>query len=91
MHTETERKFLVKSDAYKTQAVASHRIKQGYIARDNGNSVRVRIKDNIGILTIKGPSPDDISRSEWEIEIPLTDAEDLLKLCHGYMHPMIPR
>ena len=83
MHTETERKFLIKSDAYKTQAVASHRIKQGYIARDNGNSVRVRIKDNIGILTIKGPSTDDISRSEWEIEIPLTDAEDLLKLCHG--------
>ena len=83
MHTETERKFLVKSDAYKAQAVASHRIKQGYIARDNGNSVRVRIKDNIGILTIKGPSPDDISRSEWEIEIPQADAEDLLKLCHG--------
>ena len=83
MHTETERKFLVKSDAYKAQAVAFHRIKQGYIARDNGNSVRVRIKDNTGILTIKGPSPDDISRSEWEIEIPLSDAEDLLKLCHG--------
>ena len=83
MHTETERKFLVKSDAYKTQAVASHRIKQGYIARDNGNSVRVRIKDNIGILTIKGPSPDDISRSEWEMEIPQADAQDLLKLCHG--------
>ena len=83
MHIETERKFLVKSDAYKALAVVSHRIKQGYIARDNGNSVRVRIKDDIGILTIKGPSPDDISRSEWEIEIPLADAEDLLKLCHG--------
>lgn len=83
MHIETERKFLVKSDAYKALAVVSHRIKQGYIARDNGNSVRVRIKDDIGILTIKGPSPDDISRSEWEIEIPLADAEDLLRLCHG--------
>lgn len=83
MHTETERKFLVLSDAFKAQAVAFHRIKQGYIARDNGNSVRVRIKDNIGILTIKGPSADDISRTEWEIEIPLADAEALLKLCHG--------
>lgn len=83
IHTETERKFLVLSGAFKAQAVASHRIKQGYIARDNGNSVRVRIKDNTGILTIKGPSADDISRTEWEIEIPLTDAEALLKLCHG--------
>jgi len=83
IHTETERKFLVLSDAFKAEAIASHRIKQGYIARDNGNSVRVRIKDSTGILTIKGPSADDISRTEWEIEIPLADAEALLKLCHG--------
>ncbi len=83
IHTEAERKFLVLSEAFKAEAVASHRIRQGYIARDNGNSVRVRIKDNTGILTIKGPSADDISRTEWEIEIPLPDAEALLKLCHG--------
>ena len=83
IHTETERKFLVLSDAFKAQATESHRIKQGYIARDNGNSVRVRIKDSTGILTIKGPSADDISRTEWEIEIPLADAEALLNLCHG--------
>ncbi len=83
IHTETERKFLVLSDAFKAEAIASHRIRQGYIARDNGNSVRIRIKDNTGILTIKGPSADDISRTEWEIEIPLPDAEALLKLCHG--------
>ena len=83
IHTETERKFLVLSDAFKAEAIASHRIKQGYIARDNGNSVRVRILDDKGILTIKGPSADDISRTEWEIEIPLADAEALLGLCHG--------
>jgi adenylate cyclase len=83
IHTETERKFLVLSDAFKAEAVASHRIRQGYIARDNGNSVRVRILDSTGILTIKGPSADDISRTEWEIEISLPDAEALLKLCHG--------
>ena len=83
IHTETERKFLVLSDAFKAEAIASHRIRQGYIARDSGNSVRVRIKDSTGILTIKGPSADDISRTEWEIEIPLADAEALLKLCHG--------
>lgn len=83
IHTETERKFLVLNDSYKTMAIAAHRIKQGYIARDNGNSVRVRVKDSTGILTIKGPSADDISRTEWEIEILLADAEALLKLCHG--------
>ena len=83
MHTETERKFLVLNADFKAQAVASHRIKQGYIARDSGNSVRVRILDDKGILTIKGPSADDISRTEWEIEISRQDAEDLLKLCHG--------
>ena len=83
MHTETERKFLVLNDSFKARAVASHRIKQGYIARDAGNSVRVRILDSKGILTIKGPSADDISRSEWEVEIPLADAEALLGLCHG--------
>ena len=83
IHTETERKFLVRDSSYKQLAVAAYRIKQGYIARNNGNSVRVRIKDSTGILTIKGPSADDISRSEWETEIPLRDAEELLKLCHG--------
>ena len=83
IHTETERKFLVKSEGFKAKAIASHRIKQGYIARDNGNSVRVRIKDSTGILTIKGPSADEISRTEWEIEIPIADAEALLRLCHG--------
>jgi len=83
MHTETERKFLTVNDSFKAQAIASHRIKQGYIARDSGNSVRVRIRDSKGLLTIKGPSADDISRSEWEIEIPLQDAEALLRLCHG--------
>ena len=83
MHTETERKFLVLNAHFKAQAVASHRIKQGYLARDSGNSVRVRILDDKGILTIKGPSADEISRSEWEIEIPLQDAENLLRLCHG--------
>lgn len=83
IHTETERKFLVLSGSFKAQATTSHRIKQGYIARDNGNSVRVRILDDKGILTIKGPSADDISRTEWEIEIPLAHAVALLRLCHG--------
>ena len=83
MHIETERKFLVRDDSYKKEAVKSYRIKQGYIAHDGGNTVRVRIRDNEGFLTIKGPSRNGMSRAEWEKLIPVADAEALLKLCHG--------
>ena len=83
MHIETERKFLVRDDSYKALAVRTIRIKQGYLAHDGGNTVRVRIMDNDCVLTIKGRSLDGISRPEWEKSIPRQDAEDLLPLCHG--------
>ena len=82
-NVETERKFLVRDSSYKSLAVKSFRIKQGYIAHDGGNTVRVRIRDHQGFLTIKGPSYDGISRFEWEREIPLEDAEALFALCNG--------
>lgn len=81
MQIETERKFLVKDDGYKGQAVESHRIRQGYIAHDMGRSVRVRILDDKGILTVKGPFVGLGSRPEWEKEISLQEAEDLFRLC----------
>ena len=81
MHIETERKFLVRDAAYKEAAVGSHHLVQAYIAHENGRTVRVRIADDKGILTIKGPSLDGISRKEWEMEIPLEDARDLMALC----------
>ena len=84
MKIETERKFLVLDDSYKSERVGFHVMKQGYIAHDGGNTVRVRISDGKGILTIKGPSdPGGMSRMEWEKEIPLEDAEELFTLCHG--------
>lgn len=83
MHIETERKFLVHDSSFKQLSVKSFRIKQGYIAHEGGNTVRVRIRDEEAFLTIKGPSLDGISRFEWEREIPLADAEELLLLCHG--------
>ena len=83
MHTETERKFLVINDSFLEEAVAEHRIAQGYIAHDGGNTVRVRLRDGQGILTIKGPSRDGVSRAEWEMEIPTSEVEALLPLCHG--------
>ena len=84
MHIETERKFLVLDDGFKAAAVRSCRIRQGYIAHDGGNTVRIRIRDRQGILTIKGPSDaSGLSRKEWEKEIPLPEAEELFLLCRG--------
>lgn len=82
MPVEIERKFLVKSTAFKTQAFKQFKISQGYLNSHPERSVRVRIKNETGFLTIKGKSEDGgISRFEWEREIPLKEAETLLKLC----------
>lgn len=82
MAVEIERKFLVLSDSFREQAYRCDRIVQGYLCRQNGNSVRVRIRGDKGYLTIKGPSLDGgLSRYEWEKEITLSDAEELLLLC----------
>ena len=81
MNIETERKFLVLNDDFKAQAVRSYRIRQGYLAHDEGRTVRVRIRDDQGFLTIKGPSIVMGSRPEWEKEITLQEAEDLFPLC----------
>ncbi|NNE32968.1 MAG: CYTH domain-containing protein [Winogradskyella sp.] len=57
-------------------------IKQGFLNRDAERTVRVRIKNNKGFLTIKGKSTTNgLTRYEWEKEISLTDAEALFKLC----------
>ena len=81
MQIETERKFLVLDDGYKAQAVELHRLRQGYIAHDAGRSVRVRILDDKGILTVKGPFIGLGSRPEWEKEISLKEVEELFLIC----------
>ncbi len=81
MPQEIERKFLVTGE-YKSQAYAHSHIVQGYISSARGRTVRVRIRDERGYLTIKGASDKSgISRYEWEKEIPLDEARELLKLC----------
>ena len=79
---EIERKFLVHKDRdFKSRAYAQSRIKQGYIAA-KGATVRVRMRDNQGYLTIKGPSNDGgLKRYEFEKEISPEEAEQLFKLC----------
>ena len=79
---EIERKFLVKDGRYKDQSFAHSRIRQGYICSGHGRTVRVRIRDTRGYLTIKGPSTNGgLSRYEFEKEITLDEAEHLMQLC----------
>lgn len=79
---EIERKFLVKSADFKEQAFTQNKIAQGYLSAVPERTVRVRIKGNKGFLTIKGISQQGgMTRFEWENEIPLNEAQELLKLC----------
>ena len=79
---EIERKFLVNSDEFKTQAFAKHLIAQGYLSSHPERTVRIRIKGESGFLTIKGKGNESgMSRFEWETEISLQEAKPLLALC----------
>ncbi len=79
---EIERKFLVKSDDFKEQAFAKNNIAQGYLSSVPERTVRVRIKGEKAYLTIKGIGHQGgMSRFEWENQIPLDEAAELLKLC----------
>ena len=76
---EIERKFLVKNNEYKALAVGAVRIKQGYISSVPERTVRVRIRDDQGFITIKGHgNASGTSRFEWEKEIAPEDAQALL-------------
>ena len=81
MPFEIERKFLVTGE-FRDQAYNCTHIRQGYIYSGNGRTVRVRIRDEKGYLTIKGPSGEEgLKRYEFEQEISLSDAEDLMTIC----------
>lgn len=81
-NVEIERKFLVAGDGYKELACSSSRIRQGYICSGRGRTVRVRLRDDCGYLTIKGPSADGgLSRYEFEKEITPEEALQLFALC----------
>lgn len=81
MAQEIERKFLVKGE-FKSLAYSQSHIVQGYISSAHGRTVRIRIRDEKGYLTIKGASnASGMSRYEWEKEIPFNEAQELMKLC----------
>ena len=81
MPLEIERKFLVDAKkVVKLKLTGGERISQGYLSTEPNKIVRVRIKKNRGFLTIKSANI-GIVRQEFEYEIPVADAEEILKLC----------
>lgn len=81
MGLEIERKFLVKSDAWRALADDGTAYLQGYLIGAQQASVRIRIEGQAAFLNIKSMTL-DISRLEYQYPIPLTDAREMLeKLC----------
>ena len=81
MAIETERKFLVKGE-FRHLAVEDIRITQTYLSIDQDKTIRIRIANNKAFITTKGRSTgNSISRSEWEFQIPISDATEMMKLC----------
>lgn len=79
MAKEIERKFLVTGTDYRSGQRTL--FKQGYISIDPAHTIRVRISDKKAFLTIKGMTK-GVERMEYEYQIPVTDAEEMLEnLC----------
>jgi len=82
MAQEIERKFLVTSHEFKSQSFKHTRIIQAYISKIPDRTVRLRIKGETAFITIKGEASDSgTTRYEWEKEIPINEATELLKIC----------
>jgi CYTH domain-containing protein len=79
MATEIERKFLVKSDAWR-EGPPGTEICQGYLARDERRSVRVRLAGDEAFITVKGTG-EGIARPEFEYPVRPADAREMLGLC----------
>lgn len=79
MAIEIERKFLVKKNSWTSPNEGTLYI-QGYLSSSPETTVRIRIAGKIGFITIKGKTT-GFSREEFEYEIPVEDAEILLKKC----------
>ncbi len=81
MAVEIEKKYLVINDLWKKVNPRAHRCKQGYIMADPSCSIRVRLTDERAFLAIKKQKK-GLARWEFEYEIPMSDAEEMLNnLC----------
>lgn len=82
MGKEIERKFLVCNDEYRNMTIRCREMAQGYLSSNPDATVRVRIADGVGFLTVKGRNTGAV-RAEWEYEIPCGDAREMLELCEA--------
>ena len=80
MAKEIERKYLVTSTDYRDMASRVRHITQAYLSTDPRSTVRVRIIDGRGKLTVKGITR-GATRDEWEFDIPADDARDMIEAC----------
>ena len=82
MAQEIERKFLVTSNNFKQESFKEMKITQGFLSTIPERTVRVRVIENKGFITVKGLGNESgVSRYEWEKEIAVNDVLDLLKIC----------
>lgn len=77
MGIEIERKFLLRDDTWRGQVEQSTRMRQGYLQRDEGSAIRVRISGDFAHINIKH-TEDGINRLEYEYGIPVADAQEIL-------------
>jgi len=83
MGIEIERKFLVAEDGWRALVKRSEKLRQGYLSSSGGVTVRVRtIDDHRGFITIKSGGS-ALARAEFEYEIPVADAKQMLGYCRG--------
>ena len=88
MGIEIERKFLVRSDDWRTAADAGVRMRQGYLSRGGPASIRVRVEGQRANLNIKSAEM-GMQRQEYEYDIPTLEAEEMLdRLC---LRPIIEK
>jgi adenylate cyclase len=87
MGIEIERKFLVVGDEWKKKG-KPFRVMQGYLQRDKECTIRVRVLDDKGFITIKGENS-GATRLEYEYAIPVIDALELLD--HLCTKPLIDK
>ena len=81
MALEIERKFLTKGE-FRHLAISKTEISQGYLSVDPERIVRVRITDDRAVLSVKAPlTGTKFSRHEWEYEIPVSEAVEILNAC----------
>lgn len=82
MNLEIERKFLVHDHCYQDLATTVLNIEQAYLCKDPERTVRIRIANDQAWITVKGKSDSSgLIRSEWEKNIPVSEARELLGLC----------